>query len=184
MVETDLSSFSNEAYFPGPFVKRVIWYVVSLLIFRPAFPWPSKIKVLILRSFGAEVGTRVVIKPSLALKYPWFLSVGDNVWIGEQVWIDNLVKVTLGNNSCISQGAMLLTGNHNYAKSTFDLMAKPIYVGNGVWLGAKSVVCPGVRCESHAVLTVGSVATSDLEPFSIYSGIPAIKTKNREIFEG
>ncbi|MEM9052455.1 MAG: WcaF family extracellular polysaccharide biosynthesis acetyltransferase [Bacteroidota bacterium] len=184
MIETDLSSFSNKEYEPGSLFKRILWYLVSLLIFRPPIPWPSGIKVLILRTFGAEVGSGVVIKPSIVIKYPWYLSIGSNVWIGEQVWIDNLVKVTLGNNSCISQGAMLLTGNHNYKKSTFDLMAQPIYISEGVWIGAKSVVCPSVRCESHAVLTVGSVATVDLEPYSVYSGIPATKTKTREIFEG
>jgi putative colanic acid biosynthesis acetyltransferase WcaF len=181
MVETDLSSFSNSEYQPGSFLKRSLWYFTSLLFFRTHIPWSSRLKVLLLRSFGAEVGSQVVIKPSVAIKYPWFLQVGDYSWIGENVWIDNLVNVSIGSNACISQGAMLLTGNHDYKKSTFDLMAKSIEIENGVWIGAKSVVCPGISCLSHSVLSVGSVATSDLSAYFVYSGNPATKVKSREI---
>ena len=127
------------------------------------------------------MGSQVVIKPSVKIKYPWFLEIGDCVWIGENAWIDNLASVSIGANSCLSQGAMLLTGNHNYKKPTFDLMVKSIAIEKGVWIGAKSVVCPGINCSSHSVLSVGSVATSNLSSYSVYSGNPAIKVKSREI---
>lgn len=181
MAKTDLSSFSNSEYQPGSILKRSLWYLISMLFFKTQIPWPSRFKVLLLRVFGAEVGSQVVIKPSVTIKYPWFLKVGDYVWIGEHVWIDNLVSVSIGANVCVSQGAMLLTGNHNYKKSTFDLMVKSIVLGQGVWIGAKSVVCPGVNCQSHSVLSVGSVATSNLNAYSIYSGNPAREVKSREI---
>ena len=103
--------------------------------------------------------------------------------IGEHVWIDNLVPVSLGANCCISQGAMLLTGNHNYKKSTFDLITGEIHLEDGVWIGAKAVVCPGVICRSHSLLTVGSVATSSLEAYCIYQGNPAQKIRDRRITE-
>lgn len=109
------------------------------------------------------------------------LVVGDYVWIGEHVWIDNLVKVSIGNHSCISQGAMLITGNHDYSKSSFDLMIKEIVIEEGVWIGAKAVVCPGIICHSHAVLSVASIATSNLAAYSIYSGNPAVRIKERII---
>jgi len=183
MREVDLSSFTNNEFEPGAFLKRIIWYILSVLIFKSTWPWPSRYKVAVLRFFGANVGEGVVLKPSVSIKYPWFLSIGDNVWIGEKVWIDNLVEVQIASNTCISQGAMLLTGNHNFTKSTFDLMARPIYLEKGVWIGAQSIVCPGVTCFTHAVLSVGSVATKDLDPYCIYSGNPAVKTKTRNIIE-
>ena len=99
--------------------------------------------------------------------------------IGENVWIDNLVQVTIGTNVCISQGAMLLCGNHNYKLPTFDLIVKPIIIENGAWVGAKSTVCPGVTLHTHAVLGVGSVANHDLDAYSIYQGNPAIKIRKR-----
>ena len=156
------------------------WYLLNSLFFKTSFYWPS-IRISLLRLFGARIGKGVVIKPNVNIKYPWLLVVGDYVWIGEGVWIDNLVEVNIGSNVCISQGAMLLTGNHNYKKSTFDLITGEIVLEDGVWIGAKSVVCPGVTCHSHAVLSVGSVATTDLQPYKIYQGNPARTIRDRQI---
>jgi putative colanic acid biosynthesis acetyltransferase WcaF len=127
------------------------------------------------------VGKGVIIKPTVKIKYPWFLEIGDHCWIGEDVWIDNLAKVTIGNNVCLSQGCLLLTGNHNYNKPSFPLVIAEIVLEDGVWIGAKSIVCPGVTCKTHSVLSVASVATKTLDGYSIYQGIPAIKTKERII---
>lgn len=99
------------------------------------------------------------------------------------MWIDNLANVSIGAHVCISQGALLLTGNHNYKKSTFDLVIGDISIHSGAWVGAKSVVCPGVEVLEHAVLSVGSVATKSLEAFGIYQGNPAIKIRVRTITE-
>ena len=134
-----------------------------------------------LRIFGAEIGEGVVIKPSVNIKYPWKLEVGSHSWIGENVWLDNLAKIKIGHHVCISQGAFLLTGNHNYTKGTFDLMVSEIVLEDGVWIGARSIVCPGVTCHSHSVLTVAGVALKNLEPYSVYSGNPAIIIKVRTI---
>jgi putative colanic acid biosynthesis acetyltransferase WcaF len=135
----------------------------------------------LLRLFGAKIGKGVNIKPRVHVKYPWNLNIGEFTWIGEDVWIDNLVKVDIGSNVCLSQGAMLLTGNHNYKKTTFDLMVGEIVLHDGVWIGAKAVVCPGVTCHEHSVLSVGSIANSDLEARGIYQGNPAQKVKERVI---
>ena len=105
------------------------------------------------------------------------------MWIGESVWIDNLAEVKIGNHACVSQGAMLLCGNHNYKKSSFDLIVKPIALEEGAWVGAQSVVCPGVILYSHSILTVGSVASSNLESYFIYSGNPAVKIRERRMKE-
>jgi putative colanic acid biosynthesis acetyltransferase WcaF len=76
---------------------------------------------------------------------------------------------------------MLLTGNHNYKKTTFDLITEGIILHDGVWIGARSVVCPGVTCHEHSVLAVGSVAICDLEARGIYQGNPAVKMRDRVI---
>jgi putative colanic acid biosynthesis acetyltransferase WcaF len=178
---TDLSSFNNDWYKPGRNVfVRFLWYLVCAAVFKSAFPF-SSIKVFLLRCFGAKVGKGVVIKPHVNIKYPWRLQVGNHVWIGEQVWIDNLADVKIEDNCCLSQGAMLLCGNHDYSKSTFDLMIGEITLKTGAWIGAKSVVCPGIAVGSHAVLSVGSIATKNLEAFTIYQGNPAVEIKKRDI---
>lgn len=179
--QTDLSSFNNSWYKPGAgFLVRGIWYFVNVAYFKSGFPF-NRIKLFWLRIFGATVGSGVVIKPGVSIKYPWRLKIGNNVWIGEKVWIDNLGNVVIEDNVCISQGAFLLCGNHDYKKTTFDLMVGDITLKQGAWVGAKSTVCPGITIGSHAVLTVGSVATSDLEEYGIYQGNPAAPVKKREI---
>lgn len=182
MNKVDFSQYNNSWYYTGGnSIKRTAWYFINALFFINPLNPVSGIKVVLLRLFGARIGKGVVIKPSVNIKYPWNLSVGDYTWIGENVWIDNLVSVTIGSNVCISQGAMLLCGNHNYKKSTFDLMVGKIVLEDGCWVGAQATVCLGVTVHSHAVLGVASVANHDLEAYSIYQGNPAQKVRDRII---
>ncbi len=179
--KTDLSRFSNSWYSHGASTaKLLLWHLFSALFFLNHLSASSALKVSLLRMFGAKVGKGVVIKQGVRIKYPWLLEIGDHVWIGELVWIENHSKVKIGNNACISQGAMLLCGNHDYSKPTFDLMVGEIILEDGVWIGAKALVCLGVTCYSHSVLSVCSVASKNLEAYSIYRGNPAVKVKDRQ----
>lgn len=183
-MRVDLSKYDNSWFYVGSRrIKILLWYFVNVFFFlNPLNPF-SSLKVFWLRSFGAKIGNGVVIKPSVNIKYPWNLTIGDYTWIGENVWIDNLVKVNIGSNVCISQGAMLLCGNHDYKRSTFDLIVNPIIIEDGAWVGAKTVVCPGTIMRTHCVLTVGSVASKELSAYSVYRGSPAVKVKDRIINE-
>ncbi|MBT6438284.1 MAG: colanic acid biosynthesis acetyltransferase WcaF, partial [Flavobacteriales bacterium] len=107
--------------------------------------------------------------------------VGNHTWIGENVWIDNLDVVEIGNQVCISQGALILSGNHDYSAVSFELIVKPIKIEDGVWIGAKSIVTQGVICRNHSVLGVDSVACDDMEEYSVYKGNPAVKIRDRHI---
>lgn len=163
--------------------KRLLWYIISSLFFRTSLFAVSSFKVKLLKLFGATVGEGVVVKPCVNIKYPWRLTVGDYSWIGENVWIDNLSDVVIGSNACLSQGALLLTGSHDHTRVKFDFLASPIYVEDGVWIGARAVVGGGVRCRSHSILGINSVAEADLQAYTIYKGNPAIAVINRSITE-
>ena len=183
-MKTDLSLYDNSWYHIGAGnFKNILWYFCNILFVKCSLQPLSVIRIRLLRLFGARMGKGVVIKPSVNIKYPWNLSIGDYSWIGENVWIDNLAKVKIGNNVCVSQGAMLLCGNHDYKRPTFDLMVKPIVIEDGAWVGAQSTVCPGVTMHLHSVLAVGSIASKDLMPYSIYRGNPAVKVAERVMFE-
>ncbi|MDO6440379.1 WcaF family extracellular polysaccharide biosynthesis acetyltransferase [Cyclobacterium sp. 1_MG-2023] len=179
---SDLSKYDNSWYNPGGnSFKRILWYYTNIVFFiNPLNPF-SSLKIFLLRLFGSKVGEGVRINPSVNIKYPWLLEIGNYTWIGEKVWIDNLHLVKIGDNCCISQGAMLLTGNHNFKKSSFELIVKNITLEDGAWVGAQSTVCPGVICKSHSILTVGSIATKDLDEYGIYQGNPASKIRKRII---
>lgn len=181
MNKVKLNKYNNDGYKPGGIVKKTLWYFTNMLFFKTLLPFPSGLKVSMLRAFGAKVGQGVVIKPDVNIKYPWFLEIGDDCWIGEGVWIDNLGKVTIGSNVVLSQGAYLLTGSHDYKREAFDLILREIVLEEGVWIGAKATVCPGVTCHSHSVLAVGSVATKELEAYTVYQGNPAEAKRERVI---
>lgn len=176
-----LDKYDNSWYHPGSAWKRLVWYFVNVSFLKNTFIPCSSLKVFLLRLFGAKIGRNVTIKPGVNIKYPWFLEVGNNCWLGENVWIDNLAHVKIGNNVCISQGAMLLCGNHNYKKETFDLIIGEIILEDGCWVGAKSVVCPGVTLAVNSVLSVCSVAQRNLEANRIYQGNPARGIRIRTI---
>ncbi|MCF6206734.1 MAG: WcaF family extracellular polysaccharide biosynthesis acetyltransferase [Sulfurovum sp.] len=181
MKTVNLNQYDNSGYNSGSTLKKLLWYFTDMFAFKTLFPFPSNMKVALLRAFGAKVGERVVIKPDIHIKYPWFLEIGDYSWIGEGVWIDNLAPVKMRSNVVLSQGAYLLTGSHDYKKESFDLMLGEIILEEGVWIGAKATVCPGVTCQSHSVLAVGSVATKDMEAYGVYQGNPAVKKRERQI---
>lgn len=181
MKKVDLSKYNISWYVPATKFKRIIWYFTNLLFFKNSFFTSISIKKVILKLFGAKIGLGFVIKNNVNIKYPWNLIIGDNCWIGEDVWIDNLDFIYFEDNVCISQGAMLLCGNHDYKSKNFDLLLGKIILKEGAWVGAKSVVCPGVTLNSHSVLSLGSVANRDLESYFIYQGIPAKKHKLRVI---
>jgi putative colanic acid biosynthesis acetyltransferase WcaF len=163
-------------------IKQVIWYCVNIIFFKNPFNILSSLKVTLLRWFGARLGQGVVVKPSVSIKFPWKLQVGDHSWIGEAVWIDNLSDVVIGSHVTLSQGCLLLTGSHDHSKTSFDFLSSAIVLEDGVWIGANAVVAGGVTCRSHSILGIGAVAEKDLEAYTIYKGNPAVPVLKRVIF--
>jgi putative colanic acid biosynthesis acetyltransferase WcaF len=179
-VKVQLNKYNNDWFNPGSKIKIFLWMIISTILFRIHLPLlPSSIKAKILKLFGAKIGDGVVIKPSVNIKYPWNLKIGNYSWLGENVWIDNLGYVTIGNNCCLSQGCFILTGNHDFKSSNFDLIVLDVVLEDESWVGAKSVICPGVKMGHGSILTVGSVASKNLSDFGVYKGNPAIKIKER-----
>lgn len=165
----------------APKLMQIIWYFTNIFFLKNSFNVLSGLKIFLLKRFGAKIGKGVVIKPKVNIKYPWKLSIGDYSWIGEDVWIDNLSEVQIGSSVTISQGALLLTGSHDHTKETFDFRSLPIVIEDGVWIGARAVVAGGIRCKTHSLLGINSVAEKDLEPYVIYKGNPAIAVLSRII---
>jgi putative colanic acid biosynthesis acetyltransferase WcaF len=178
----DLSRFDNSWYQHGAGVlKRTAWYFVNAVFFiNPGFPFRSP-KPVLLRMFGAKVGRGVVIHPGVNIKFPWKLRIGDHVWIGQRAWLDNIDQLTIGSNVVISQGAMIIQGSHNYKKIDYPTLHRPVVLEEGSWVGAGAIVMLGVTLRSHAVLSAGSVATKDLEAYTIYQGNPAQPVRERVI---
>lgn len=183
MRNVDLSKYKNPPWHHKGrgFVVRVLWvYINGLLLQNPLNP-SSGLKILVLRLFGAKIGKGVILKPSINVKSPWLLEIGDNTWIGEHVWLDTFFPIKIGSNVCISQGAYLCTGNHDWTDPAFGLKEWQIVVEDGAWIGARATVLPGAMIASHAVIAGGAVIARSTEPYTVYAGNPAVEVRKRVI---
>lgn len=139
----NLSSFTNAEFERGaPTWKEGLWWFTRSILFMGSFPIPSLIKVSALRLFGATIGTGVVIRSRVNITFPWKIRIGNNVWIGDEVYILSLDQVIINDDVCISQRAFLCTGSHDFRKPTFDLITGKIVVGSGSWIGAQTFIPP------------------------------------------
>ena len=143
------------------------------LFFAGWFPLPSSLRVAVLRAFGAKIGRGVVIRSRVNITFPWRLEVGDHVWIGEEVLILALDRVSIGSNVCLSQRVFLCTGSHDFKKPAFDLVTKPIAIEDGCWICAGAFIGPGVTVRTNTVCAAGAVLVRDAGPDAIVSGNPA-----------
>ena len=154
--------------------KEVLWWVVRSLLFAPWFPVPSFLKVAALRIFGAKVGRVVVIRSRVNITFPWKLTIGDHVWIGDEVLILSLARVTISSHVCISQRAFLCTGSHKFRSENFDLVTKPISIGEGCWIAANVFIGPGVTLEKGTLCSAGTVVLKSFGPDQVLLGNPAV----------
>ncbi len=180
MSQVHLRAYDNSWYHPGRSKSwQIAWFLLGAPVVRCSICPSSSFRVRLLRAFGAQVGSRVVIKPDVRIKYPWHLSVGSDVWIGESCWIDNLTTVRIGNDVCISQGAYLCTGNHNWSDPAFALQTGTIELGDGAWVGARAFLSPGVVVAEGGVAAAGSVITKNIGAYEIHAGNPASFVRRR-----
>jgi putative colanic acid biosynthesis acetyltransferase WcaF len=169
----DLSRYEH-TYHPGrPAIVCALWFFIGLPLLRCFLLPSSGFRRWLLRLFGARIGSGVVIKPGVRVKYPWLLEAGDHCWIGEDCWIDNLSLVRLGSHVCVSQGVYFCTGNHDWSDPGFRLRAQPIRVDDGAWICARAFVGPGTEIGEGAVVAAGAVATKSVPPYAIHAGNPA-----------
>lgn len=185
MNHVQLGLYDNSWYRPGRSrAWQVAWFFIGLPILRCSLLPSSALRVWFLRRFGAQIASGVVVKPGVRVKYPWHLRIGKDSWLGEDCWIDNLVEVRIGSNVCISQGAYLCTGNHNWSDPAFGLIVDPIFLKDGSWVGAKAFIAPGVTLGECAVAAAGSVVNKNIPDFEVHAGNPAQFVRRRGFQKG
>lgn len=180
----DFAAYDNSNYRPGRSRwTRYLWYFVSLVVFESGWFPVYGLKRWLLRLFGARIGHSLYIKPHVRIKYPWRFTAGDYCSLGEEVWIDNLENVRLGNHVCISQRTYLCTGSHDYRSRGFDLLLRPIQVSDGAWIAAACLVLGGVSIGANAVVAAGSVVVKDVPPATVVGGNPVHPLRTRTMYE-
>jgi len=171
---------------PSPYparelVKRVLWACVQATLFR----WSPRAlhgwRVTMLRLFGADIpsdgGVRVF--PSVRIIFPWKLKLAARVMIGPEVIIYNLAPVSLGYGANLSQRVHLCAGSHDFHQWSMPLDARPIRIGDNVWIAAEAFVGPGVEIGELAVIGARSVVTKDQPARMVCAGVPCRPLKPR-----
>lgn len=160
--------------------RRQTWNICWALFYRTS-PRPLHFwRVFLLRCFGAKLGPHCHFYPKSRIWAPWNLICADGASLGDDAEIYNPTTVRLGSHAIVSQGAYLCGATHDYNDPEFPLISFPTELGAYSWICARASVAPGVRIGEGAVLGLGSVATSDLEPWTVYAGVPARKMKQRK----
>lgn len=158
----DLAGFTGAGYDKGRGIAvQVLWMIASRCVFMH---WwcPNRVRIAILRMFGAEIGSGTLIRHDVKVHWPWKLRVGDNTWIGEQAWLLNLEPISIGSNTCVSQNVLLCTGSHDRRIRTFEFDNGPIVIGDSVWVAARATVLRGVQIGDGATIGATALVTRDV----------------------
>jgi putative colanic acid biosynthesis acetyltransferase WcaF len=142
---------------------QLAWLVVQSMGFS-SWWFPSRLRPVVLRAFGATVGQRVVIRHRVRVQWPWKLVVGDDSWVEENSWLYNAGYLTIGSDVCLSQGVFLCCGDHDRSAKDFHPREKAIVVEDGVWLAAQSIVLGGVTIGPGSVVGARAMVTRDVKP--------------------
>jgi putative colanic acid biosynthesis acetyltransferase WcaF len=169
-VKRDLRSFSGDTGFT---LRRklvlVIWFPLQHIAFKSAL-FPASLRPSVLKLFGASVGQSVLIRRGVRVHFPWNLEIGDNCWIGEEVWFINHEKITIGSNVCISQRSIICSGGHDYRSASLEYAHKPVVIKDGAWVCLDAKVLPGVTIGESSVVSAGEVARKSLPDYSMLVG--------------
>jgi len=178
--QTASDPYLRPAFSAGDRARRAIWNLCRVLFYRtsprPMHGW----RAFLLRCFGAQMGPHCHFYPASKVWAPWNLVCSDHVTAADGVDIYNPAPMRFGSHAIVSQDAFLCGATHNYDDPGFPLLACAMEFGAYSWVCARAIVAPGVSLGVGAILGLGSVATRDLEPWTVNAGAPARKIKDRQ----
>ncbi|MGY1631557.1 hypothetical protein ACI784_07610 [Geodermatophilus sp. SYSU D01186] len=145
----------------APVWKVLLWSVAELLLVTNPWQVSSWLRRRVLVAFGARIGTGVLLRPRLRVRFPWKLTVGDRSWIGEDVWLHNQDQLIIGSDVVVSQGTFITTGSHAHRRD-MALITSPIVIEDGAWITARCVVLGGSRIGVSALVTPNTVVSGEV----------------------
>jgi putative colanic acid biosynthesis acetyltransferase WcaF len=161
-------------------MARLIWNIAYFLFYRTSPRFMYAWRSMLLRLFGARIGRGCHFYPSGRVWAPWNLICEDYCALADGAEIYNPSPIYLENYCILSQQAYICGATHDYNHPDFPMISYSMRLGAYSWICARASVSPGVNVGAGAVLGLGSVANYDLEPWTVYSGVPAVSIKIRE----
>lgn len=161
-------------------IARLLWLIVWRFFYRPTPRVFHSWRSFLLRIFGAKIGKSVHPYPSARIWAPWNLEMGDHSCLSENVDCYCVDKIIIGAHSTVSQYSFLCSASHDYTQEVMPLVTASITIGERVWITADVFVGPGVTIGDGAVVTARSSVFSDLPPWMVARGNPAVPVKKRK----
>ncbi len=150
-----------------------LWWCVQSTLFACSPQFMYVWRVWLLRLFGAKIGKRAIIRPTVRITYPWKLTLGDHCMIGDHVELYTLGEIEIGDCTVISQRCYICTASHDYTRPTFDIYSSKVVIECEAWLATDVFVAPGVRIGRGAVVGARSSVFHDVPPATVSIGTPA-----------
>ena len=169
-----LNSFKLPNNFRGrnAFVVQ-LWWLVQSLFFKNSPQFLYGFRRFLLRLFGAKIGKKVIIRPTVRITYPWKVVIGDFSWIGDDVVLYSLGEIEIGENVVISQKSYLCAASHDYLKQDFPIFEKKISIEDQCWLATDVFIAPGITIGKGTVVGSRSSVYKDLPANKVCIGNPA-----------
>lgn len=152
-----------------------LWGIVEQLFVTNPWQVSSRLRVAVLRAFGAEIGPGVTFRPRTRVKFPWKLHIGAGCWIGEGVWFHNQDEIHIGSNVVISQECFLTTGSHR-ARSDMGLVTSPVRIDDGAWVTTRCMVLGGSRIGRSALVEPLTVVRGVVPANAVFGRVPGPET--------
>lgn len=168
----DLSRFDGTARGRAAW-RAQLWWLFETLFVLPTPQYLFAWRRLALTLFGAKIGKRVLIRPGVRVTYPWNLTIGDDVWIGDKAILYSVAEISIGSHCVVSQEAYLCAGTHDYRDVTFRFVSAPIRIADECWIAARAFVGPGVELGYASVIGAGSIVTRSVDAETVVAGNPA-----------
>lgn len=156
-----------------------LWWLVQATVFKMSPQFLYGWRRFLLRCFGAKIGKKVIIRPSVQITYPWKVSIGDYSWIGDEVVLYSLGEIQIGSNTVISQRSYICTGSHDYNSENFNIYSQKITIGDKCWLATDVYVAPSISIGDFTVVGARSSVFANLPSNKVCVGSPAKPIKDR-----
>lgn len=174
---------SNKIYGENK-VDLILWLFYTHIISKIPYNFGNKLRKPVLRTLIHHMDTSNSFATNVKILCPHKLYLGKNVGIANNVNLDCRGSVEIGNDTIIGFETIILTSTHKHENKTIPIknqgmFCKPVTIGNDVWVGARTIIMPGVTINNGAIIGANSVVTKDVPPNAIVGGIPAKLIKCR-----
>lgn len=155
-----------------------LWWNILVNFIGKSILLPNELRYIIFKIAGMRTNTSKIRSGCMFRGKSVY--IGKGVLINHNVFIDAWNTVRIKENTSIACGVKIITSSHKIGsrdKRAGDSERKPVVIGRGCWIGANSVILPGVNIGDGCVIAAGSVVTKDCNSNTMYAGVPAKEIK-------